>query len=65
MRARDPELQKSRDLAPYLALTQSPRLMFCPIRHKTPVGSTTTKSRIPHGLSAGGSTLTPYLAANP
>jgi hypothetical protein len=31
------------------------------MRHKTPVGSMTTKSRIPHGLSAGGSALTSYL----
>ena len=32
---------------------------------RTPVGSTITKSRIPHDLSAGGSAHTPYLSINP
>jgi hypothetical protein len=35
------------------------------MRHKTPVGSTITKSRIPHGLSDGGSAITPYLPIYP
>ena len=35
------------------------------MRHSTPVGSTITKSRMPQGLSAGGSAFKPYLAINP
>ena len=38
---------------------------FWAMRQSTPVGSTITKSRIPQGLSAGGSTLTAYLIAIP
>ena len=38
-------------------------LMFWPIRHKTPVGSTSTKSRKPQGRSSGGSGS--YLLAMP
>src|SRR5262244_2215923 len=38
--------------------------MSCPMRHNTPIGSMITKSRMPHDLSAGGSTLAPYLATS-
>lgn len=39
--------------------------IFCPRRHKTPVGSVIAKSRMHHSLSAGGSARTTYLPVNP
>jgi hypothetical protein len=40
-------------------------VLFWAIRHSTPLGSMSTKSRMPQGLSSGGSAFTPYLATNP
>src|ERR1700722_14427320 len=39
--------------------------IFCPIRHSTPVGSTSVKSRMPQGRSSGGPAATLYLDAIP
>jgi hypothetical protein len=41
------------------------REMCCPMRQRTPVGSTSTKSRIPQGRSSGGSVFVSYLDAIP
>jgi hypothetical protein len=50
----------------FYAFVDAPRPeMVWPMRHNTPVGSTSTKSRMPHGRSSGRSVFVPYLPAIP
>ncbi len=59
--AHDPK----RAYTPLSALTDRTVEMFCPMRQRTPVGSTSTKSRMPEGRSSGGSVFVSYLDAIP
>jgi ParB-like nuclease family protein len=54
-----------RAYSPLSALTDRTVEMFCPMRQRTPAGSTSTKSRIPQGRSSGGSVFVSYLDAIP